>query len=141
MKTSFISRLAVSVAIASVSISAAVAQPASTATRHTFTYTDVTTEVRKLDEPFLRRGAAVPVERVNRIQPNVTARQVIALLGNPVSTSDGANGIEWEYHLSLPLDVKGTDRIVCQYKVLFNAQGLVTDTAWRRKQCDAAARG
>ena len=91
------------------------------------------------DEPFRRDGRVVPVAQIVQVAPGATPDQVRALIGEPMATGQGSRGPEWDYNLKL--DLAGKDFIVCQYKVVFDADGAaVAGTHWRRYQCrDAIA--
>lgn len=137
VKAMTFTRMVVSVAIATIGISTAAAQSGGAVLNPNLKYHNVQTQVRQLDEVFLRDGVAVPLENIVAVRKGMTAQRVRELLGEPRSTSD--TGSEWDYHLALPLVEQGTDQIVCQYKVQFDASGVVSGAAWRRKQCQVVA--
>ena len=86
--------------------------------------------------PYQRSGPAVSDLQVfNRIQPGLPASQVKALLGAPLTQTDGKQGEEWDYNFTLTLPNSSNDRLVCQYKVVFDDQQQVKEALWRRRQC------
>ncbi|WP_323011989.1 hypothetical protein [Castellaniella sp.] len=45
-----------------------------------------------------------------------------------------ASGSVWNYHIKLAMP-ESNNFLVCQYKVLFDAQEQVKEDIWRRHQC------
>lgn len=117
----------------------AAATPAPVADPDGFDYDDIRVGKPEFDEPFQRDGRVLPPERILQVAPGISADQVRGLLGNPLRTGQGPRGPEWDYNLKL--DLADHDFIVCQYKVVFDADGEhVAETVWRRYQCrDAMA--
>ncbi|WP_293706628.1 OmpA family protein [Stenotrophomonas sp. UBA7606] len=104
---------------------------------HGLEYSDVTMEIPDYDEPFQRDGRRIPTAQILSVKPGINEGQVRELLGAPLSTENGERGAEWNYNLKL--DVADEDFIVCQYKVVFEADGTtVRETSWRRYQCRLA---
>src|SRR5690606_27583796 len=118
---------------------AAAAAPAPLVDPHGLDYDDIHVGLPEFDEPFQRDGVLVAPARILQVAPGVGADQVRALLGEPLRTGSGQRGPEWDYNLKL--DLADEDFIVCQYKVVFDAEdGAVVETFWRRYQCrDAIA--
>lgn len=104
---------------------------------HDLEYSNVSMDLPDYDEPFQRDGRRLPTAQILSVVPGVTADQVRERLGEPLSTEDGARGQEWNYNLKL--DIADEDYIVCQYKVVFEADNqTVRETSWRRYQCRLA---
>lgn len=101
-------------------------------------YSNVYLDLPDYDEPFQRDGRRVPAEQILAVVPGVKAERVRELLGQPLSTGHGERGPEWDYNLKL--DIADEDFIVCQYKVVFEADNeTVRETSFRRYQCKLAA--
>ena len=104
---------------------------------HGLDYSNVTMDLPDYDEPFQRDGRRVPSTQILSVKPGVKDARVRELLGEPLSTGRGERGPEWNYNLKL--DIADEDFIVCQYKVVFEADGVtVRETSWRRYQCRLA---
>lgn len=89
--------------------------------------------------PYQRSGPVVEdLEVFNKIRPGVPAAQVKTLLGAPLTQTDGKQGEEWDYNFTLALPNANGDRLVCQYKVVFDDQQQVKEALWRRRQCPRA---
>jgi len=83
-----------------------------------------------MDEVFSRTGVPRSVTQVRRVQIGATKSQLVNVVGRPVAQSrDGS----WYFSLGLPLP-QG-NRLICQYRVFFDADEFVSGTAWRRPQC------
>lgn len=104
---------------------------------HGLEYSDVTMDLPDYDEPFQRDGRRRPTADILAVTPGTESARVRDLLGEPLSTGSGERGPEWNYNLKL--DLADEDFIVCQYKVVFEADGrTVRETSWRRYQCRLA---
>ena len=104
---------------------------------HELEYSNVTMDLPDYDEPFQRDGRRLPTAQILSVVPGMMADQVRERLGEPLSSEDGARGQEWNYNLKL--DIADEDYIVCQYKVVFEAdKQTVRETSWRRYQCRLA---
>ena len=73
-------------------------------------------------------------ERFNTIVAGLSQNEIENTLGQPLSKEDGRRGEEWNYNFTFLLP-QSENRIVCQYKVIFDAAQEVTETFWRRHQC------
>ena len=106
---------------------------------HRLAYSDIEVDRPEFDEPFQRDGRLVPPASVLQVVAGRSADEVRGLIGEPVGTGQGARGPEWDYNLKL--DLADEDFIVCQYKVVFDADSRkVVEAWWRRYQCrDAMA--
>ncbi|MGJ4802981.1 OmpA family protein [Luteimonas sp. SDU82] len=128
-------------AVALLAPACAVAQSRSSAPEfnpHGLDYSNVTMDLADYDEPFKRDGRRVPADQILSVVPGVKAERVRELLGQPLSAGQGERGPEWDYNLKL--DIADEDFIVCQYKVVFEADNdTVRETSWRRYQCKLAA--
>ncbi|HEM7189327.1 TPA: outer membrane protein assembly factor BamE [Providencia rettgeri] len=124
----------ISAAVLSLSASVAIAQVNNTSVNTDLSYSNVTTELQQLDSPFLREGINIQVSNIHRVRPGLSVAEVSGLLGTPVERKSH----EWDYNLNLQLE-DGRNLLVCQYKVVFDENGIVTETAWRRQQCKMLA--
>ncbi len=90
-----------------------------------------------MDERFARNGTWHTVSEVQRVQIGQSRTELKRHIGTPkLRTEDDS---AWDYDLHLPLD--RNNRLVCQYRVYFDADGLVRGTLWRRPQCAELATG
>lgn len=79
-------------------------------------------------------GDVINPPNVRRVVTGISKKQVRLLLNNP-HTSEGLAGVhEWDYLFSF-LTGNGSERVSCQYKVLFNKDMIVTSTHWREATC------
>ncbi|MBS1175587.1 MAG: ompA 8 [Burkholderiaceae bacterium] len=79
-------------------------------------------------------GDLINPPNVRRVVTGISKKQVRLLLNNP-HTSEGLAGVhEWDYLFSF-LTGNGSERVSCQYKVLFNKDMIVTSTHWRDEVC------
>lgn len=99
-------------------------------------YTDVEIAPRNLDEPFVRDGVGADQQVFSAIAPGLEQAQVETLLGAPIRQS----GAEWDYNFKFKMQ-QSQNYLVCQYKVVFDEQQRVSDTVWRRRQCQQLAAG
>ncbi|PRY93411.1 SmpA/OmlA family protein [Hasllibacter halocynthiae] len=89
-----------------------------------------------MDAAFSRVGIPRSVAQIRQVRVGGTKADLVRALGRPVSAyADGS----WNYDLSL--DYPQANRLVCQYRVYFDAAGRVEETVWRRPQCAAVVRG
>lgn len=89
-----------------------------------------------MDAAFVRNGSNRTVAQVRRIQIGSSKTQLVRAIGQPVSAySDGS----WNFNVSFRLP-QG-NRLICQYRVYFDASELVEGTVWRRPQCANIATG
>ncbi|WP_146036513.1 hypothetical protein [Pseudotabrizicola formosa] len=84
-----------------------------------------------LDARYARSGRRDTLSAVRMIATGQDAAMVEAAIGKPVLISPDAGMAE--YNLSLSLT--GQDRLVCQYRIYYDAQGKVQGSVWRRPQC------
>ena len=100
-------------------------------------YQQVSRSDPSLDEKFARNGRPRSAQEVGQITIGTPRTAVAALLGEPVQSKGEG---QWDFNVKLPLN--GREQIVCQYRVLFDKEGKVRATQWRRAQCaDAAQNG
>lgn len=103
-----------------------------------YSYHDVSKRPTRLDEKFVRQGTHQSLSAVNAIRPEMTRQQVTDLLGEPVYQDN--NGTQWEYDINLQLP-DSENRIICQYKVIFDSSTQRVKTGvWRRQQCQDLAK-
>jgi outer membrane protein assembly factor BamE (lipoprotein component of BamABCDE complex) len=99
-------------------------------------FNDVTRAYPDMDERYVRLGESKSPRQIQRIALGQSKRQLTAILGNPVSADQFGR---WNFEVNLPLTRK--DELVCQLKVSFDENDLVSGVTWRRSQCaDTAAR-
>lgn len=96
-------------------------------------YPDVEVRPEQMNPPFIRQGFVIEPERVRTIKPGVSEAEVRAALGDPLR-GDGMPKGEWDYEVKFKMP-QSQNFLICQYKVLFNADRLVRGTVWRRQQC------
>lgn len=90
-----------------------------------------------MDERFARSGTWHTVAEVQQIQIGQSKADLMRHIGAPKYRAE--DNSSWDYDLHLPLHRQ--DRLVCQYRVYFDADGLVRGTLWRRPQCAELATG
>jgi len=88
-----------------------------------------------LDAQFLRVCRFVEAANLSRVQPGVGGAEVTQLLGPPLVVERGEGWQSWDYNINLPI-ASGDNHLVCQYKVMFDRQLEVSETDWRRVQCE-----
>lgn len=93
-------------------------------------FSTVERDYPSMDRRYSRSGNVTAVDDLRELRRGETREQLVATLGQPaIAYNDGS----WEFHLSLPLTQ--TDRLICQYRVFFDAEGRVDHGVWRRPQC------
>ena len=93
-------------------------------------FPSVTRAFTQMDATFARRNFLRTVAQVNQVQIGISKDGLVSAVGQPVSAySDGS----WNFDLSFRLPQN--NRIICQYRVFFDDQDLVSGTIWRRPQC------
>ena len=97
-------------------------------------YTDVTARRPDFKELFLRDGVVTRPAQFDAIQVGLQQPQVRQLLGEPVQQKTGPRGVEWDYNFKFRLP-QSQNYLVCQYKVVFDDRQVVSEAAWRRRQC------
>ncbi|MDW0361645.1 MULTISPECIES: OmpA family protein [Vreelandella] len=103
---------------------------------HAEGFTDVVAPPTGLNERFLRNGAFIPINNLQQVRDGaggLTKQDVTNLLGSPNDSSTTGLGDGWLYNVNLPLH--GEDYLVCQYRVSFSQQVLLS-SEWRRPQCN-----
>lgn len=90
-----------------------------------------------MDEDFARSGTRHSIAQIGQIQIGQTRAELTRNIGTPKYRAEDDRS--WDYDLHLPLDRQ--NRLVCQYRVYFDADGLVRGTLWRRPQCAELATG
>lgn len=94
-------------------------------------YDDVGVLPKEMNPPFVRRGQVIEPSQLDGIKPGATRDAVRATLGDPVRT-DGA--VSWDYDVQFKMP-ESENYLVCQYKIVFGADELVSEMVWRRRQC------
>ena len=85
-----------------------------------------------LDETYARVGTVRSTAAIRRVRLGSSQQDVVRAIGRPRSAyRDGS----WNYHISL--DYPQRNRLICQYRVYFDAEDRVRETVWRRPQCAA----
>ncbi len=83
-----------------------------------------------MDRQYSRAGRITTFAQINNVRLGSSQQELVAALGQPVATySDGS----WAFNLSL--DYPQNHRLICQYRVRFDEDDRVAETAWRRPQC------
>lgn len=100
-------------------------------------YPDVEVLLNELGDSFLRIGQYVQAATIVQVTPGESAERVTRLLGTPVQVARHSDTQEWHYNINLPL-ADGNNQLVCQYRVGIAPNLTVTDTQWRRHQCQVA---
>lgn len=106
----------------------------------TLSYTDVDMRLPDFKAPFVRDGVVTQPSRFRSIVAGLPQQQVRAVLGEPLRQHEGGQGLEWDYNFKMRM-VSSENFLVCQYKVVFDAQQHVRETVWRRRQCENLAGG
>ncbi len=102
--------------------------------QHALKYTNVAIAPHDMKEPFVRDGIVTEPKHFAMVKPGLTQTQIRAMLGEPLRQQ----GSQWDYNFQFRLP-QSQNFMVCQYKVVFDAQQLVRDTVWRRRQCQQLA--
>lgn len=98
-------------------------------------FPSVSRSYASLDADYARRGAVRSDARIRGVRLGSSRAQVVRSIGRPASAyRDGS----WNYAVSL--DYPQRNRLVCQYRIYFDATDRVVETVWRRPQCAAAIR-
>jgi outer membrane protein assembly factor BamE (lipoprotein component of BamABCDE complex) len=87
--------------------------------------------------PFVRDGVLAEPSRLALPQRKMTQAQVKSALGDPPRMT-GPQDREWNYNFKFKLP-ESINHIVCEVKVVFDAQGMVDGVVWRRSQCEQLA--
>ncbi|TGD65747.1 hypothetical protein EYC08_07690 [Tabrizicola sp. WMC-M-20] len=84
-----------------------------------------------MDARYARSGSRDTLSAVRTVAMGQDGGTVESAIGRPriISPESGMS----EYNLSLSLT--GRDRLVCQYRVYYDAEGKVKGSVWRRPQC------
>lgn len=89
-----------------------------------------------MDATFVRNGSNRTVAQVRSIAIGSSKTQLVRAIGQPISAyGDGS----WNFNVSFRLP-QG-NRLICQYRVYFDASEQVAGTVWRRPQCANIATG
>lgn len=84
----------------------------------------------EMDARFERVGTPRSVAQVRRLAVGDSKQQLVNAVGQPASAyGDGS----WNFNVALPLPER--NRLICQYRVFFDAQDRVSGSIWRRPQC------
>ncbi|MDX3906509.1 MAG: OmpA family protein [Pigmentiphaga sp.] len=100
-------------------------------------FENINVPVSKMPPAYLRNGTPLDANRFAQVKPGASRQAVMSALGEPVHRSP--DGRSYYYNLALPLQGPGDGNLVCQYRVNFDAAGLVTSGEWRRPQCQVLA--
>ena len=109
---------------------------------HKLEFRDVEARSPDFKASFLRDGVVTQPAGFRQIAAGLPQTQVGTLLGQPVRQGSGARGAEWDYNFKFRLP-QSENFLVCQYKVVFDAQTqTVREAVWRRQQCqDLVSKG
>lgn len=100
-------------------------------------FTDVEVSRQDFNETFVRDGVVIEPERFATIKPGLAQPQILPLLGEPLRQNN-SQGLVWNYNFKFKLQ-QSQNYIVCQYEIMFDEQQVVSDTVWRRRQCQDLA--
>lgn len=84
-----------------------------------------------MDARYARAGTRDQIASVRQVALGQDIKAVEAAIGKPVMTNPDAGYSEF----NISLQQAGRDRMICQYRVYFDAAGKVTASVWRRPQC------
>ncbi len=102
-------------------------------------YPDVVLGVSDLTERFQRDGPVQVQRFFAAVRLGMAQAEIRSLLGEPLW--QGRSGArEWNYNFKFQMP-DSANYLVCQYKVVFGADELVSETVWRRRQCQQLANG
>ena len=99
-------------------------------------FPDVQVRLPDLNAPFVRDGVVTEPHRFAAIVPGLPQADVSAALGQPHRRQGG----QWGYDFKFAMP-QSQSYLVCQYKVVFDEHQNVSDTAWRRRQCQQLTSG
>lgn len=102
-------------------------------------FNEVEVNKRELDETFVRDGVVADPERFAAIRSGVSAMAVREQLGSPIHIRND-KGQVWDYNFKFRMPASN-NYLVCQYEVIFKDGTEVIETVWRRRQCEAIAKG
>ena len=102
-------------------------------------YPDVELGVSDLTERFQRDGPVQVQQFFSAIRLGMAQADIRSLLGEPLWQGRSA-AREWNYNFTFQMP-DSANYLVCQYKVVFGANELVSETVWRRRQCQELANG
>lgn len=100
-------------------------------------FTDIDIPLQELSERTLRDGWPVDRRDVAAVQPGISNQAVLDRLGTPDEARRPGGRPEWDYNLRIPF-ARSDDVLVCQFKVVFDRNRVVTSTHWRRFLCETA---
>lgn len=98
-------------------------------------FPDLEVEVVELGPEPLRIGRDHASLRLERVRPGMSGSEIEALLGRPQGTASHDGVAHWDYDIRFPI-AGGSSEVVCQYKVVFGADGAVASSHWRRHLCE-----
>ena len=102
-------------------------------------FNDVEVDRRKLDEAFVRDGVMTDPARFAAVRPGVSAMAVREQIGSPIRIRN-EKGQVWDYNFKFRMP-ESQNYLVCQYQVVLKDRSEVSETVWRRRQCEAIANG
>jgi hypothetical protein len=83
-----------------------------------------------MDASFERPGIDRSLSKVRSIAIGDSQEKLVRAIGQPVSAYEDGS---WNFNIALPWPQR--HRLVCQYRVYFDADKRVKGTIWRRPQC------
>ena len=98
-------------------------------------FPDLEVEVVELGPEPLRIGRDHASLGLERVRPGISGSEVEALLGRPQGTARHDGVAHWDYDINFPIAADSSE-LVCQYKVVFGADGVVASSHWRRRLCE-----
>lgn len=93
-------------------------------------FTRVWREYPDMDQRFSRPGRPVTLAKVRGVARGQDRETLLRNLGQPAFQHEDGS---LEFHLALTSGPR--DRLICQYRVYFDADNHVWSSVWRRAQC------
>ncbi len=93
-------------------------------------FTRVWRDYPDMDQRYSRPGRAVTLAQMRQVARGQDKAALLRNLGQPAFQHEDGS---MEFHLALTAGPR--DRLVCQYRVYFDAEDRVWSSVWRRAQC------
>lgn len=93
-------------------------------------FNDVDRAYPDMDKKYVRYGRSIDLAKMRRVKLGQSPEDVTRILGKAVSTAkDGS------LYFVINLPYLKSSQFVCQYRVFFDSEKVVSATVWRRPQC------
>ena len=93
-------------------------------------FSDVDRAYPDMNEKYVRYGKSMNLAKIRRVKLSQSRDDVTRILGKPVTA---ANDGSLYFVINLPY--LKSSQFVCQYRVFFDSDEVVSATVWRRPQC------